>query len=102
MVLSQSAALHDVASRRAASRALVATSPSGPNAEAADYRRSVRRGAAHVEPPFRPSPCMPRAHARCAVPQRSRRRTRAAPPLVGDWPTCVAAHPAVLRPRRGP
>jgi hypothetical protein len=37
MVLSQSAALHDVTSRRAASRALAATSPTGPNAEAADY-----------------------------------------------------------------
>jgi hypothetical protein len=37
MVLSQSAALHDVVSRRAASRTLTATSPSGPNAEAADY-----------------------------------------------------------------
>jgi hypothetical protein len=33
--LSQSAALHDVAWRRAASRALTATHPSGPNAEAA-------------------------------------------------------------------
>jgi hypothetical protein len=36
MALSKSAALHDVASRRAASRALTATRPSGPNAEAAD------------------------------------------------------------------
>jgi hypothetical protein len=30
--------------------------------------------------------------------QRRRRRTRATPPLVGDWPPRVAAHPAVPRP----
>jgi hypothetical protein len=32
--------------------------------------------------------------------QWRRRRTRAAPPLVGDWPPCVAVHPAVPRPCR--
>jgi hypothetical protein len=98
MTLSQSAALHDVASRHAASRALTATHPSGPNAEAADdlpvhapwNRHSYQLPCRHV----------PRTHGlQC-------RRTRVAPP---NQP-CAGVHAArrrrplrvVLRPCHDP
>jgi hypothetical protein len=69
MTLSQSAALHDVASRHAASRALIATHPSGPNAEAADdlpvhapwNRRSCQLPWRHVPRTHGPQCCCTRA-----------------------------------------
>jgi hypothetical protein len=69
MTLSQSAALHDVASRRAASRALTATHPLG------SERRGSRRpaGPCAVEPPF-----LSYLGATCLASMG--RRTRAAPP----------------------
>jgi hypothetical protein len=63
-VLSRSAAPHDVASRRAALRALTATTPWARTPRQPSTRRSVRRGATRVEPPSRPSPCAPCSHAR--------------------------------------
>jgi hypothetical protein len=56
------------------------------------------RGAARVEPPSRPSPCVPRAHARRAGHPTASPPYAAAPPLVGNWPPCVAAHSTVPRP----
>jgi hypothetical protein len=78
--LRQSVALHDVASCRAASRALTTTTPWARTPRQPTTRRSVRRGAAHVEPPSRPSPCAPRAHAR-----------RAGHPTVSPLYACSAA-----------
>jgi hypothetical protein len=88
MALSQSAALYDVASRRAALRALTATHPLG------SERRGSRRpaGPCAVEPPFLPASLAPRAsHPWAAVPPypcraaqpTARRRTRrtSPPPL---------------------
>jgi hypothetical protein len=102
MVLSQSAALHDVASRHVA-RAHHDL-PSGSNAEAADDPRSVRRVAARVEPPD-PLPVHHVLTPAAPATQRRRRRTRTVPPRVGDWPPCVAAPfhrtPAMLRPIPG-
>jgi hypothetical protein len=51
-------------------------------------RRSVRRGAAHVEPPSQPSLCAPRAHARRAGhPTTSPPYARSAAP---GWQLAVA------------
>jgi hypothetical protein len=97
MVLSQSTALHDVASRHTASRALTAT-PLG--SERPGSHRPA--GPCAVEPPFLPSPLAPHAsHPWAAVPPyprriaqpTARRRTRrtSPPPLR-----------AVLRPCHGP
>jgi hypothetical protein len=62
MVLSQSAAPHDVAPRCARSqRPPWVRTPRQPTTH-----WSMRCGATRVEPPFRPSPCAPRAHARRA------------------------------------
>jgi hypothetical protein len=105
-VLSRSAAPHDVASRRAALRALTATRcarsprpPLGP-----ERRGSLApAGPCVVGPPAsnrHPDP-LPVHHVltpAVSATQRRHRRTRAVRPLVGNWPPCVAAHPAVHRP----
>jgi hypothetical protein len=62
-------------------------------------RRSVRRGAARVEPPSWPSPCAPRAHAhRTGQPTASPPYARSA---ASGWLLVVAARTA-LAPCRNP
>jgi hypothetical protein len=97
MVLCQSAALHDVASRHTASRALTAT-PLG------SERRGSHRpaGPCAVEPPFLPSPLAPHAsHPWAAVPPYPR---RTAQPTARRCTRRTSPPPlrAVLRPCHGP
>jgi hypothetical protein len=101
--LSQSAAPHDVASRCSASRALTATTPWAQTPRHAGSLTPA--GPCAVGPPalnHHPDPLPVRHVLTSAAPatQRRRRRTRAAPLLVGDWPPRVAAHSAVPRPCR--
>jgi hypothetical protein len=97
MVLSQSAASHDVASRCARS----------PRPPLGRERRGSRlpAGPCAMGPPAtnrHPDPLPVRHVLTPAAPatQRRRRRTRAAPPSVGNWQPCVAVHPVVPRPCR--
>jgi hypothetical protein len=100
MVLSQSAAPHDVASR-----ALTATTPWARTPRQPTTRRSVRRGAARDEPPSRPSPYLPRAHARRAGhPTASPPYARSAAPgwrLATKHRRPFRRTPAMLRPIPG-
>jgi hypothetical protein len=98
MALSQSAALHDVASRCAASRALTATHPLG------SERRGSQRpaGPCAMEPPLLPASLAPRAsHPWAAVPPYPR---RAAQPIARRRTRRTSSPPlrAVLRPCRNP
>jgi hypothetical protein len=98
-VLSRSActARHRVAPRHVA-RAHRAT-PRARTLRQPTTRRSVRSGTARVEPPSRPSPIAPRAHARRAgQPTASPPYARSAAP---GWLLAVAAR-TVLAPCRNP
>jgi hypothetical protein len=102
MVLSLSVAPHDVASRR------VTCAHRDPPPLGSERRGSrLPADLCAVGTPvsnrlFDPLPVRHVLTPAAPATQRRRRRTRVAPPLVGDWPPCVAAHPAVLRPCRGP
>jgi hypothetical protein len=101
MALSQSAALHDVTSRRAASRALTATHPLG--SEHQGSRRPA--GSCAVELLFLPTPLAPRAshpwapvppyRRRAAQPTARRRTRRTSPPPLHAWP-CHDPYPDLV------
>jgi hypothetical protein len=98
MVLSQSATPHDVASRHTASRSLTATPLPWVRTPRQPTNRRPRAGGPPASNLL--SDPLPVRHVLTTAAQRCRRCTRAKPPLVGDWPPRVAAHPAVPRPCR--